>query len=243
MSTQNIQVTPEHSVNPAPTTIIATTELVAIPNESWTLDQLAAYARAGFQQSDDLEGEAKLLFKRLQFTKRTSGVAYFRAGQALCIARELLKAVLIACTIFQKGKTEEEVSRYSLAQLKKMYCRDPKPVNSPTPPPAIAKKTLKFAESVELAAAQLTELKTADVEVAEVETVRAKLLDIMNMVSALLSRVSSVQTPVDHVSTGNTNGTNGNGTPGHVSNGNTNWKLNEHVIPPPMASSGHAIHA
>lgn len=113
------------------------------PDPTWSLDDLAGYAKAGFTASDSAESEAKDLADKLAFTARTSILAYFRAGKALTLARDKLKAtgewcgwldshslnrktVLTAITIFEQGKTEDEVSRYSLAEAKRLWCYDRK---------------------------------------------------------------------------------------------------------------------
>jgi hypothetical protein len=99
-----------------------------MPNESWDLDRLGLYASSGLREANRLESEASQLSRR-------STVQVFRAGHALFLARERLKAERRWCEwlsenniprtnaweaieLYEQGGSEEAVANLTLTEAK-----------------------------------------------------------------------------------------------------------------------------
>ena len=116
-----------------------------LPDDSWTLDRLAAYVSGKLGESKDFETQATVL-------SRKSTLAIFRAGRALVIARKKAKEQKIKWTVwleersiprtndfearelFKRAKTEEAIAKLGLTEAKKKFCLPKSPRQRNTPP-------------------------------------------------------------------------------------------------------------
>ena len=123
-----------------------------IPDESWSLDRLAAYVSGKLGESKDFETQARVI-------ARKSTLVVFRAGRALCIARKKAKEQKIKWTVwleerniprtndfearelFKRAKTEEAVAGLTLTQAKKKFCIPKSPRERPNTPLETPKRT------------------------------------------------------------------------------------------------------
>ena len=117
-----------------------------IPDESWSLDELAVYISGEF-------GQATVL-------SRKSAVAVFRAGRALCIARKKVKELGIKWTVwlaeqniprtndfearglFTGAKAEKALHGLTLTDAKKKFCSSEKAADWDQTPGEICKKII-----------------------------------------------------------------------------------------------------
>jgi hypothetical protein len=134
---QNVQ--PTHGVKSATETNVSAGNIPdGPPDANWTDDQLAAYAAGRIKSADEHQAKAIELDKLLQLAQRSTTVDYFRAGQALRVARDRhkpkrtwvdwqtkhgfdRKTVNNAIGIADGAKTEANASSHTLAEAKEKW--------------------------------------------------------------------------------------------------------------------------
>lgn len=178
------------------------------PSNDWTLDQIAAYARAGFDFSGKAEAQAK-------WTQRTSVVAYYRAGHALSIAKGRLKdsgawckwqeqhrlsrsTVLTAISIYEGAKDEVTAAMYTLNEAKKKWQRN-RPRKERTPAKAHPMKPtnqLNVLSILDAAVNQLLTVAAMGISDADRENVKQKIGELRDLLEGIADRVRKGNTPV-----------------------------------------------
>ena len=178
------------------------------PSDDWTLDQIAAYARAGFDFSAQAETQAKWIL-------RTSVVAYFRAGHALSIAKARLKesgawvkwqdehrlsrsTVLTAISIYEGAKDESTAAMFTLSEAKKKWQRNRPRTQMPLKPqPVKPTNQLSVLSILDAAISQLMTVAKMDVSSEDSDAVEQKLGELRYLLAGIADHVRKENTPVN----------------------------------------------